>query len=403
MGASKSCVERWLNSNRWSDELLKWEQLCCPKQSSICVSLMLGSFLLLQIVVVLVSIFIIPSTLTTQSELLNNGLLWILIVAPAGSVLSLTRMIFQRQRLWKITSGLQQFDRTLARLDFRIRCTELNYWVVGWGAIFAVGTSLFNAAAIGLGSLIFNHLNLAVLIVLINIINLPRATLTVWFIICELCVWYRMKSLCKLLTNGRQAASVATPKDTAKFRILLAGTTALHHNLSCVVEHINGVFGVQVVFSMVGYTVLYIFCVFACYRAAVVRGEVERHFSMMLICWTAYTSSIMLPAVLYGAWLCREATQFAREAHAFLRQVDDEGLQNQLSALSQQLQHRSMAPTVGGHTLNWPVFATMIGFIITYVVILIQFDSKAMERTTGPEAAVVNYTEGAHLTNQTVY
>ncbi|XP_058060993.1 uncharacterized protein LOC131211510 [Anopheles bellator] len=395
MGASKSCVQRLLNSNRWSDELLKWEQLCCPKQSSICVSLMLVCFLLLQIVVILVSIFILPSTLNTQSQLLNNGLLWILIIAPAGSVVSLSRMILQRQRMWKITSELQLFDRTLLRLDFRIRCNEINYWGVGWAAIFAVGTSLFNAAAIGFGSLIFNPLNLAVLIVLINIINLPRAMLTVWFIICELCVWYRIKSLCKLLTNGRQAANVATPKDTAKYRILVAGTTALHYNLSCVVEHINGVFGVQVVFSMVGNTVLNIFCIFACYRAAVVMGEVERLFSMMLISWTFYTSSIMLPAVLYGAWLCREATQFAREVHAFLRQVDDEGLQNQLCALSQQSQHRSMALTVGGHTLNWPVFATMIGFIITYVVILIQFDSKAMEieRTTGPEAAGVNYTD----------
>ncbi|XP_049534818.1 uncharacterized protein LOC125950668 [Anopheles darlingi] len=78
----------------------------------------------------------------------------------------------------------------------------------------------------------------------------------------------------------------------------------------------------------------------------------------------------------------------------------------QFFTLAQQLDHRSIAIKTGLFFVNWPVFASVIGYIATYIVILIQFDSKAREINGVNNLLQTNpnhTTSLASFANQTVY
>uniref|UniRef100_A0A182FRZ5 Gustatory receptor n=1 Tax=Anopheles albimanus TaxID=7167 RepID=A0A182FRZ5_ANOAL len=377
-----------------------WGRICCPKTSNVRFWFMFLTFLLLEIVVLTASLFVIPSAMNTNSPLLDSGLPAILRISSWGAIVKLWHMFSQRHRMWKMTFGLQQFDNALQKLDFRMRSVEMNYWVLGWSIEFLLGTIYLNASGIIFGSMIFNYGTLTVLIVLINIANLPYTLFLIWFNVSELCVWYRIKMLSTLLRNGRPAALTGDRKDHTRQRKLATEISMLHYELSTVVQHINSVFGVQLTMSLCAYTILSIFGLFSYYRATIVDRDLETHFCRLIISWTIYNSATVWPAVLFGALVYGGVNRFGKEVHAFLRQTEDERAQNQ------QLDHRSITIKTGFFFVNWPVFASVIGFIVTYIVILIQFDSKAREINGINNLVQMNSNQTTSLApfaNQTVY
>ncbi|XP_050086665.1 uncharacterized protein LOC126571865 [Anopheles aquasalis] len=390
----------------WRDNMMFWERICCPKQSTIPFWVMFLSFFLLEIVVLTTSLIVIPSTMKTNSPLLDSGLPAILRISSWGAIIKLSHMFSQRHRVWKVSFGLQRFDSILQKLDFRLHNEEMNYWVIVWTIELLLGTICLNATGIIFGGMIFNYGTLILLIVLMNIANLPYTIFLIWFIVGELCVWYRIKMLSTLLQNGRQAALTSDRKDHTRYRKLAMEISILHYELSTVVQNINSVFGVQLMMSLCAYTILSIFALFSYYRATVVDRDLETHFCQLMISWVIYNSATVWPAILFGALVYGGANRFGKEVHAFLRQAEDERAQNQFFTLAQQLDHRSIAIKTGLFFVNWPVFASVIGYIATYIVILIQFDSKAREINginNLPETNPNHTTFPEPFANQTVY
>uniref|UniRef100_A0A182WR20 Gustatory receptor n=1 Tax=Anopheles minimus TaxID=112268 RepID=A0A182WR20_9DIPT len=358
----------------WWAEFRQWEQLCCPKQTTMRLVFLFLFFLLLQFTVFFITLLYIPSHINTGSFFLNNGVPAILIIGNTGSVMALTHMLSQRSRIGGIGTTLQQFDRTLQQLDFRLGCVEVVYWTTGWTLTVVITTILFSIAIQLFGSLIFNNLNTTVLTVFMNVTNFPYIIFTVFFIICELCVTYRVKLLQSLLDG--EMCSLATARRMEKATRpshVIAGLTDLHAQLSTVVGHMRAVFGLHVTVTMGAYVILFIFCIFSYYRAAVVLGEIETNFALLTICWTLYNSCYLLPKILFGAWIRTETDKLTKLVHHYLRQTGEDIVQDQ------QLEHVSLNIRTGLFTLNWPVYASVIGHISTYVIILIQFDSKAMD------------------------
>ncbi|ETN59170.1 gustatory receptor [Anopheles darlingi] len=266
----------------------------------------------------------------TNSALLDSGLPAILRISSWGAIIKLSHMFSQRNRIWKVSVGLQRFDSVLQRLDFRLHSEEMNYWVIAWRIELLLGTIFLNVTGIYFGSMIFNYGTLILLIVLMNIANLPYTIFLIWFIIAELCVWYRLKLLSTLLLNSRRAAMTGDRKDLTRHRKLAMEISTLHYELSTVVQHINSVYGVQLTMSLCAYTILSIFGLFSYYRATVVDRELETHFCRLMISWTTYNSATMVPAILFGALVYGDAKRFGKEIYAFLRQTEDERVQNQV-------------------------------------------------------------------------
>uniref|UniRef100_A0A182RG09 Gustatory receptor n=1 Tax=Anopheles funestus TaxID=62324 RepID=A0A182RG09_ANOFN len=378
------------SSADWWAEFRQWEQLCCPQRTTVRLVFLFLFFLLLEVGVLVITLLYIPSRMDTGSFFLNNGVPVILSIGTTGCVMSLTHMLSQRARIGGMGSTMQHFDRTLQQLDFRLRCEEVTYWTTGWSLTVLITTTLFSIAIQVFGSMVFNNLNTIILVAFINITNFPYIVFTVWFIVCELCVTYRVKLLHSLL-DGEMRSMVTTRRmDKIKRPShVLAGLTDLYAELSNAVEHISAVFGVHVMVTLGAYVTLLIFCVFSYYRAAVVLGEIETNFAWLTVSWSLYNSCYLLPKVLFGAWIRKETDRLIKLVHHHLRQAGEQIVQDQLYILSQQLEHRSLSIRTGLFTINWPVYASVIGFISTYVVILIQFDSKAMDIASKANTPIV--------------
>uniref|UniRef100_A0A182NR01 Gustatory receptor n=1 Tax=Anopheles dirus TaxID=7168 RepID=A0A182NR01_9DIPT len=363
------------SSADWWAKFREWEQLCCPRTATVRIVLLFLFFLLLELIVFVITLIYIPSRIETGSFLLDNGVPSILIIASIGSIVMLAHMLSRRKCIGVVATTLQRFDQTLQRLDFRLRCEEVIYWTVGWIITFVVTTILFSISIQVFGSMVFgSNMNVAALVVFINVANVPYTICSIWAMIFALCVWYRLKLLNTLTDNSMRALATTGRKERTKRSHTVAGLTDLQSELATVVEHINAVFGLQMTLSLSAFTMLLIFCIFSYYRAAVVMGDTERYFAWLIICWSLYNCCTQLPKVLFGSWIGIAAKRQTRLVYHYLRQSDDI-----LSILSQQLEHLPLTIRSWFSTINWPVYATIIGYISTYVVILIQFDSKAMD------------------------
>ncbi|XP_050072064.1 uncharacterized protein LOC126559946 [Anopheles maculipalpis] len=368
------------SSDEWWAQFNEWEQLCCPKRTTFRLVVLFSFFLLLELTVFFVTLLYIPSRIDSGSFFLDYGVPAILLIATIGSVVNLTHMLSQRDKISDMSSTMQRFDRTLQQLDFRLRCEEVSYWAAAWSLTTVIATILFSVAIQAFGRMVFDRMNTIVLIVFLNVTNFPYIIFTVWFLVCELCVWYRVKLLHALLDGEMRSFAISRRLEKAKRPSqAIAGLTDLHAELCIAVGHIRAVFGVQASVTLGAYIVLLIFSIFSNYRAAVVLGEIETNFAWLMICWSTYNSCFLIPKVLFGAWIRMAADQLTKLVHHHLRQTKEEILQHQLHILSQQLDHHSLNIRTCFFTINWPVYASVIGFISTYVVILIQFDSKAMD------------------------
>ncbi|XP_035919700.1 uncharacterized protein LOC118517564 isoform X1 [Anopheles stephensi] len=398
------------SSAEWWVQFRAWEQLCCPKRTTVRLVVLFCFFLLLELTVFFVTLLYIPSRIDSGSFFLDYGVPAILLIATIGSVVNLTHMLSQRGKISGVSSTLQRFDRTLQRLDFRLRCEEISYWTAGWSLTVMIATILFSVAIQAFGRLVFNHMNTIVLIAFLNVTNFPYIIFTVWFMMCELCVWYRVKLLQSLLDGEMRSMAASTRLEKSKrLSMVIAGLTDLHAELCIAVGHIRAVFAVQASVTLGAYIILLIFCIFSYYRAAVVLGQIETNFAWLMICWSAYNSCFLIPKVLFGAWIQMAADQFTKLVHRNLRHAGEEAVQHQLHILSQQLGHHALNIRTCFFNINWPVYASVrhknpmkhntggfssklfvqlqvIGYISTYVVILIQFDSKAMDmsKTNSP-------------------
>ncbi|XP_052891734.1 putative gustatory receptor 28b [Anopheles moucheti] len=369
-----------LSANWWT-EFRQWEHLCCPQRTTVRLVFLFLFFLLLELSVFVITLLYIPSRIDTGSFFLDNGVPAILIIGTTGSVFGLTHMLSQRSQIGGVSLTLQHFDRTLQQLDFRLRCEQISYWTTGWFVTVLITTILFSIAIQVFGSMVFNNLNTIVLIAFINVTNIPYIIFTVWFLVCELCVSYRVRLLHSLLEGEMRSMATTSRMDNKVKRPshLIAGLTDLHAELTIAVRHIRAVFSMHITVTFGAYVILLIFCIFSYYRAAVVLGEIETNFAWLTGCWSLYNSCFLIPKVLFGAWIRMEADRLTKLVHYHLRNSREQMVQNQLYILSQQLEHHSFSIRTGLFTINWPVYASVIGYISTYVVILIQFDNKAMD------------------------
>ncbi|XP_061499371.1 uncharacterized protein LOC5667468 isoform X1 [Anopheles gambiae] len=348
------------SSADWWVQFRKWEHLCCPKQPTVRLVFLFLFFLLLELTVFAITLLYVPSRMHTGSFFLDNGVPAILIIATTGSVVKLSHMLSQRHRIGAISDTLQQFDHTIQMLDFRMKCDEIVYWTAGWSITFAITTLIFSVTIKVFGSVVFEHVGTGLMIVFINITNIPYSVFTVWFIVCELCIRCRMQLLHSLLDGGMRSMAPSRRIEMVKRSSqLLAGVTNLHADLSSIVGHVSAIFCVQVTISLSAFTILLIFCIFSYYRAAVVMGEIETNFAWLTICWSLYNSCFQIPKVLFGAWIRQGSNQLTKLVHHHLRHADEFMVQNQLFILSQQLEHYSLTIRPWYYTINWPVYATV--------------------------------------------
>ncbi|XP_058117567.1 uncharacterized protein LOC131288948 [Anopheles ziemanni] len=353
--------------------------LYCPKRTTFRSIFLFITVIVLDVIVFVVTWHYEPLHMATGSYFLDIGVPSILLIATAGSIVKLSHMLIRKSRITEISSSIQYFDKTIQRLDFRMRCDEVNQWLTGLVAGFFIATLLLSIATGIFGNMVFNKIGTILLVAFIDISNIPYIVFLILFMACELSVWCRLKLLCTLVKNGLSFTASRARKDIVMLHHLVAGLTDLHNVLSAIVQHINALFLVQVFMCLAAYTSLLIFTLFSYYRAAVVLGETEYNFARLTVAWSIYNSLFVLPTILFGAWARIEANRFSKLVHLMLRTSNDNLLQDQLLALSLQLHHRPLGIRTCFVPLNWPAYASMIGYISTYVVILIQFDSKAME------------------------
>uniref|UniRef100_A0A182PR70 Gustatory receptor n=1 Tax=Anopheles epiroticus TaxID=199890 RepID=A0A182PR70_9DIPT len=362
------------SSTDWWVQFRKWEELCCPKQPTVRLVLLFSFFLIMELSVFILTLVYIPSRMHTSSFFLDNGVPAILIIGTTGSVVKLSHMFSQRKRFGVISSALQHFDQTLQRLDFQLRCDEVLYWTAGWSLSFGITTLFFSVAVHVFGCVVFKHVGPFLMVVFLNITNIPYIVFMVWFILLEICVWCRLKLLHSLIDSGMRLAITGKRMGISKRpNHLLAGLSDLHAELSSVVGHISAAFGVQITVSLCAYTILLIFCIFSYYRAAVVMGEIETNFAWLTVCWSLYNSCFMIPMILFGAFIRQSSDKLTTQVHHHLRHASELVIQNQ------QMDHYSFAIHPWFYTIEWSVYALVIGYVSTYVVILIQFDSKTLD------------------------
>ncbi|KFB43614.1 AGAP001137-PA-like protein [Anopheles sinensis] len=271
--------------------------------------------------------------MATGSYLLDVGVPSILLIATTGSVVKLSHMLGQRNRITKISSSVQYFDNTIQRLDFRMRCDEVNQWLTGLVAGFCIATVLLSIATAIFGNMVFNKTSTILLVAFIDVSNIPYIIFLILFMACELSVRCRLKLLCTLVKNGLTLTASKARKDIVMLHHLVAGITDLHNVLSAIVQHINALFLVEVFMCLAAYTSLLIFTLFSYYRAAVVMGETEYNFAWLTIAWSIYNSLFVLPTILFGAWARIESKRFSKLVHLMLRTTNDNLLQDQVGKL----------------------------------------------------------------------
>uniref|UniRef100_A0A1S4KI46 Gustatory receptor n=1 Tax=Culex quinquefasciatus TaxID=7176 RepID=A0A1S4KI46_CULQU len=172
--------------------------------------------------------------------------------------------------------------------------------------------------------------------------------------------------------NSFRLASISKNRSLLNERI--AQIADLHYFLIQLTARYNGIFAVQLMLTHLGATLITILSWFSVYRA-VVSADGDSIFVVSInVSWSLYYSVYQFMYTMMGAQVSFEAKQMGVVVHKAIEIVTDEDIRDVLLLFSAQIDQRCPEISCQLFVLNGTLILSTIGFICTYLVVLIQFD-----------------------------
>ncbi|XP_058060932.1 uncharacterized protein LOC131211472 [Anopheles bellator] len=320
----------------------------------------------------------------TGSAVMDAGLGYLFPFGAICMMLVNCDNVLRRGTIGLIVAELYEVDRSLQRKSHRINHRRqmrllmrilillLSLVTIGTGYSLAVAVTAHGSQRLqfpGFVTNTFSYLVTGTEIVLVNF----------HFIIAARLVAFRFdeieRCLRKHLDAGQWWIERGNPWGRKTTRVdVIANLGDDFFTLVRIVARINRVYSNQLVLCISGVCFYSIFIIYATtFTIFMGRMEELRMVSVMLSAW-AFMVAMMGFIFHAGVELSRSARNVAELLHHAVQREQDAGIRQKLLHFSQQILLRPPKLRSLFYEFNWKTMFRIFGFIVTYLVILMQFD-----------------------------